>query len=55
MRHVRHTHQPEVLVVDASGGKTDLDRSEVEVNVSVEISPAKVYCHSKAVVQSDIR
>ena len=55
MRHIRHTHQPEVVVVDASGGKTDLNKSEVEVDISVETSPAKIYCHSKAVLQSDLR
>ncbi|XP_038071038.1 QWRF motif-containing protein 4-like [Patiria miniata] len=53
--HVRHLTPSPVLFVDASGGRVDPDRSEVETNTNLVISPAKVICHAPAVVESDLR
>ncbi|XP_022086554.1 uncharacterized protein LOC110977066 isoform X2 [Acanthaster planci] len=53
--HVRHLTPSPVLYVDASGGLIDPDRSEVETNTGLVISPVKVVCHAPAVVESDLR
>ncbi|XP_033633562.1 uncharacterized protein LOC117295103 isoform X1 [Asterias rubens] len=55
VKHVRHHTPSPVLLVDASGGRLDPDRSEVMTSTDFVTSPAKVICHAPAVVASDLR
>ena len=55
MQHLHGRSPPDVLVVNASRQTKSPDATEVDVVVGYEHSPAKVVCHSPAVVQSDLR
>ncbi|XP_070540031.1 uncharacterized protein [Ptychodera flava] len=54
-KHVSHTSPVSVQLIDASGGRRDPNTSEVHIRTDVIESPAKVVCHSPAVVESDLR
>ncbi|XP_077992143.1 uncharacterized protein LOC144446265 [Glandiceps talaboti] len=55
IKHVTHTSPTSVQLVDASGGRLDMNTSEVGIRTDIMQSPVKIVCHSPAVVESDLR